>query len=184
MQNMLDICRLRNWDFFETKFLKPKLFSETKFSETKTDTFIRDQIFWNWDFFLETKFSETGTFFRDQILWNWNPQKIGKSLETEMSMSKANLRTSFQGLHFFRWKSAELFFIWKSISSPGCKASSWPSTLRWEPQNVKRFVVLLMNREESCSRESAARSTGSPRISAECSLSRFLVMPLEINTWW
>ena len=48
----------------------------------------------------------------------------------------------------------------------------------------KRFVVLLMNREESCSRESAARSTGSPRISAECSLSRFLVMPLEINTWW
>ena len=47
----------------------------------------------------------------------------------------------------------------------------------------KRFVVLLMNRVESCSRESAARSTGSPRISAECSLSRFLVMSLEINTW-
>ena len=40
-----------------------------------------------------------------------------------------------------------------------------------------------LNREESCSRESAARSTGSPRISAECSLSRFLVMSLEINTW-
>ena len=89
------------------------IFSDTKFSETETETFFRDQIFpkprlfseikvfRNRDFFSETKFSETETetFFRDQIFSkpkprlffrnqifryrNRNLQKIGKSFETE-----------------------------------------------------------------------------------------------------
>ena len=64
-------------------------FSETKFSETETETFFQDQIFRNRnrDFFSETKFSktETETFFPRPNLQNWyrNPPKIGKSLETE-----------------------------------------------------------------------------------------------------
>ena len=44
-------------------------------------------------FISETKFSktETETFFRDQILRNRNPQKIGKSLETEKFETKMSI---------------------------------------------------------------------------------------------
>ena len=71
--------------FSRPNFPRPKPFSKTKFSETKTETFLRDQIFRNRDFFSETKFSKTETFFRDQILQNQNrnPQQIDKSLETK-----------------------------------------------------------------------------------------------------
>ena len=92
--------------FFREKFFRNRnqdFFSETKFFETETDSFFRNQIFRNWnrDFFSDTKFSETDTetFFRDQIFsipkprlffWNQifqnrnrNPQRFGKSFETE-----------------------------------------------------------------------------------------------------
>ena len=51
-------------------------FSETKFSETETETFFRDQIF------LKPK---PRLFFRNKIFRNRkrNPQRFGKSFETE-----------------------------------------------------------------------------------------------------
>ena len=54
-------------------FLKPK---PRLFSETETDTFLPRPNFPK---------PKPRLFFRDQIFWkrNWNPQKFGKSLETE-----------------------------------------------------------------------------------------------------
>ena len=60
----------QNWDlyetisglFSETKFFRNRnrdFLSETKFSETETETFFRDQIFSKPKLFSETKFSET-----------------------------------------------------------------------------------------------------------------------------
>ena len=49
-------------------------FSETKFSETETETFFRDQIFSK---------PKPILFFRNQIFRNRNPQRFGKSFETE-----------------------------------------------------------------------------------------------------
>ena len=49
-------------------------FSETKFSETESETFFRDQIFSK---------PKPRLFFRNQIFRNRNPQRFGKSFETE-----------------------------------------------------------------------------------------------------
>ena len=48
--------------------------SETKFSETETDTFFRDLILWNQnrEFFPETKFSETNTNWQKSRDWDQN----------------------------------------------------------------------------------------------------------------
>ena len=58
------------FSFPRPNFPKPRLFSETKFFETKTETFFRNQIFQNRDFFPRPNFSETETFFLDQIFQN------------------------------------------------------------------------------------------------------------------
>ena len=65
--------------FSDTKFFRNRnryFSSETKFSETETETFFRDQIFPK---------PRPRLFFQDQIFrnQNWNPQRFGKSLETE-----------------------------------------------------------------------------------------------------
>ena len=65
--------------FSENKFFRNRyrdFFPETKFSETETETFFRDKIFPK---------PKPRLFFRDQIVRNRNrnPQKFGKSLETE-----------------------------------------------------------------------------------------------------
>ena len=49
-------------------------FSETKFSETETETFFQDQIFSK---------PKLRLFFRNQIFRNRNPQRFSKSFETE-----------------------------------------------------------------------------------------------------
>ena len=74
----------------ETKFFQNRnrdFFSETKFSKIKTEIFFRDQIFLKpklIPFILDQIFRNRNFFFRNR---NQNPQKIGKSFETEMSIS-------------------------------------------------------------------------------------------------
>ena len=70
----------QNRDFFLRPISpkpKPRRFSETKFSETETETFFRGQIF---------RKQNQDIFFRDQILRN--PHKNGKSLETEKFLNQ------------------------------------------------------------------------------------------------
>ena len=91
-------------------------FSETKFSETETETFFRDQIFSkpkprlffrnqifrNRDFFPRPNFfeTETETFFRNQIFRNRNPQRFGKSFETEKFQNRnVNLCREVDNIH-------------------------------------------------------------------------------------
>ena len=92
----IQVFRSQNHDFFSRpNFPKQNLFSETKFSETETETFFWHQLLRNRnrDFFSETKFSETKTetFFRNQILRdrNRNPSKNWqKSRNREVSKPK------------------------------------------------------------------------------------------------
>ena len=58
-------------------------FSETKFSETETETFFRDQIFSKPRLFSETKFSETKT----ETLKDLAKVSKPRSFKTEMSRS-------------------------------------------------------------------------------------------------
>ena len=69
------VFRNQNQDFFSRpNFPKPKLFSETKFSETETETFFRDQLFRNRnrDFFPIPNFPKPKPrlFVQNQILRN------------------------------------------------------------------------------------------------------------------
>ena len=68
------------------------LFSETKFSETETETFFRDQIFSK---------PKPRLFFRNQIFRNGNrnPQRFGKSFETEkFRIQNVNLCLALKGI--------------------------------------------------------------------------------------
>ena len=83
----------QNWDLYGTiSRLWPQLGPSPKFGTSFKALFLlfgfflfRDQIFRNRDFFPRPNFSKTEaeTFFRNQIFRNRNPQKFGKSLETE-----------------------------------------------------------------------------------------------------
>ena len=86
------------FSFPRPNFPKPRLFSETKFSETETETFFRDQIFSK---------PKPRLFFRNQIFRNRNrnPQRFGKSFETEKFRNRnvnlclrSGLRFSFRAL--------------------------------------------------------------------------------------
>ena len=108
------IFRNRNRDFFprpnffETK--KRDFFSETKFSETETETFFRDQIFSK---------PKLGLFFRNQILRNRNPQRFGKSFETEKFWN--------QNVNLFWELYWELFYGWVWASIGLVLGKSWAS---------------------------------------------------------
>ena len=79
----------QNWDLYGTiSGLSPKFGTSFKALFLLFGFFIfRDQTFRNRDFFPRPNFFETETFFRNQIFLNRNPQRFGKSFETEMSIS-------------------------------------------------------------------------------------------------
>ena len=87
----------------ETKFFQNRnrdFFSETKFSKIKTEIFFRDQIFLKpkpIPFILDQIFRNRNFFFRNQ-----NPQKIGKSFETEKFWNRnVNLWSPFQYQNYY-----------------------------------------------------------------------------------
>ena len=90
----------------ETKFFQNRnrdFFSETKFSKIKTEIFFRDQIFLKpklIPFILDQIFRNRNFFFRNR---NQNPQKIGKSFETEKFRNRnVNLWSPFQYQNYYQ----------------------------------------------------------------------------------
>ena len=97
----------------------------------------RDQIFWNQDFLSETKFSktETDTFFRDQIFWNcyrdFFPRPNFPKLKPKLFSNRKFFGTDTKTLK--KWQKSQI----REFSKPKCHTlvqwrESWPTdSLRW-----------------------------------------------------